>query len=326
MYRRAQMPRYSEQQYKRAISKLNLVSKNDYSDKEQEMFHCCFHSGDDTPSLSINFKKGLYNCFACHVSGSIQSMIWDKLHMSMDRFLGLEDKGDMDSLHKPKIEEIPVRRKAPKDKELDIRGIVIPFNMSEGALKYLHARYIDLMTATRMNMKYTEEAYINGTFFKKRLLIPIYNEEQQLINMEGRDVTFKQEKKCLYPAGAIKPIYEWYKLDKEKPLYLFEGLIKMAVARSDSFFKNSTTIFGNKPTPRQIRILNEFQKVIIVPDNDKGGRVLIDFLKTALTTKWEVLKIVNQDIKDADEIPVKTGKTIEQYRLDGGFNLHIGLC
>lgn len=321
------MPRYTPEQYRNAVSKLGLKGgPRDYSHRRSAFFRCCFHFKDDTPSLSINFEKGGFHCFACGESGNISSLIWRQKKMSLNEWLGLE-KEDLDKLVE-RDEEIRERRIVPEDRNLDIRGVLVPFNVSMPAKQYLVKRYIDSITATRMNMKYTEEAYISGasikedkTYFHKRLMIPVYNEKGLMINIEGRDVSFQQEKKCLYPIGGRKVLYEWYKLDIHKPLYVVEGLIKLAVLKSDKYFENSSTTMGNMISPLQIDQLNLFDEIMLIPDNDKGGMAMLAFFQKVLNTKITVYRIVDPSIKDVDEIPKKTGKSVEQFRLDGGFRI-----
>lgn len=322
------MPRFTPDQNRRAIQIMGLKGLRDYSARRKAFFVCCFHSADHTPSLSVNFEKGLFYCFGCGESGKISDLIWRQTHVSMTNLLGL-GKEDLDKLVK-RDEEVTLRKIVPVDRDLDIRGVLVPFNVSEIAKGYLSKRSIALSIANKMNMKYTEEAYISGanvvedkTYFKKRLMIPVYNDKGQMINIEGRDVTFEQQKKCLYPIGGKKVLYEWYKLDKNRPLFVVEGLIKLAVLRSDSFFENSSTTMGNMISPLQIEQLNLFKEIVIIPDNDKGGVAMIGFFQDVLNTRISVFRIVDPTgtIKDVDEIPKKSGKSIEQFRLSGGFRL-----
>jgi DNA primase len=323
------MPRFTPDQNRKAIQQIGLSGgPRDYSTRRSAFFSCCFHTKDNTPSLRINFEKGGFHCFGCGESGSISNLIWRKTGIGMSRFLGLE-KDDLDKLSK-KEEEVITRKIAPVARDLDIRGVLIPFNMSEMAKTYLQSRYISLLTAAKMNMKYTTAAYISGahvqedkTFFKDRLMIPIYNDNGQMINIEGRDVTSQQKKKVLYPVGGRKVLYEWYKLDKNSPLFVVEGLIKLGALRSDSYFENSSSTMGNMISPLQVNQLNLFKEVVIIPDNDQGGIAMIRFFKEVLntSTKISVYRIGNPDVKDVDDIPKKTGKTVEQFRLGGGFHL-----
>lgn len=310
------MPLFTEEQNRSIISMLGLKSKFS-STSSQAMFHCCFHSGDNTPSLSINFSKGLFYCFGCQKKGTISRLVKEVTGKSMSSILGIEKDFNVFSAvqHIPYIPQKPIT----KDVFLDIRGVFNPFDKSDKAIKYLTKRYISWSVAQKMNMQYTVESFINGTHFVDRLLIPIYDETKKIVNIEGRDVTFQQTLKCLYPAKASKPIYEWYILNKEKPLYVFEGLIKMAVARSDPFFENSTATLGSRVSEFQMEQLKLFKKVVVIPDNDEAGERMTDEIKRR-HSNVSIMKIRNQQIKDVDEIPGVTGKTVEQYRIEGGFS------
>jgi DNA primase len=324
------MSKYSSSQYHLALRLAGIKSANNRSQSNQEIYKCPFHK-DDHPSMGINFSKGIYHCFSCGSKGSIQKLISLVSHKSMDQVLGIsftdDFQGFIDAQGKitpvvPAVRE-PSKVSIPS---VDIRGVFIPFDRSPKALTYLEKRYISLRVAKEMNMQYSEYTCINGTVFKDRLVIPIYNTEGRVLNVEGRDTTFTSSIKCIYPKGATKPVYEWYKLDKEKPLYIFEGLIKMAVARDDLYFSNSTSTLGVMVSELQMSQLKGFSHIVIVPDNDDAGQKLIPLLRMNLTsTRIDVLRIKDNSIKDADEIPSKTGKTIEQFRLDGGFDLEISL-
>jgi DNA primase len=315
------MPKLTPSQYKRAVSMLGIHHKNLSGYREQDMLPCPFHS-DTTPSLSINFNKGVYHCFQCGKKGSLGSLVWEQKHESISKFLGLE-KDITDIIRYTPFEETPPLVDKPPmpvvNPPIDIRGPIIPCSESKEALQYLKKRYISLDTAIGMGMGYSDMVTINGTEFSKRLLMPIYDEHQVLVNMEGRDVTFQQKPKCLYPKGAIKPLYQSQQLDTKKPLFVFEGAIKMAVARSDPYFANSTTTFGANISDYQLALLSMFPHIIIVPDNDDAGKLLPVVLRTQTKSLVEVLRISDQTIKDADEIPVKSGLTIQQFREAGGF-------
>lgn len=327
------MPRFTPDQNRRAVQQLGLKGgPRDYSTRRSAFFSCCFHSRDNTPSMRINFEKGGFYCFGCGESGSISSLVWRRTGIGMTKLLGLE-KDDLDKMVK-RDEEVVMRKVVPEDRDLDIRGVLVPFNTSESAKAYLNSRFISPVTAARMNMKYTDVAYISGgnitgdkTYFTKRLMIPVYNDKGQMVNIEGRDVTAQQPKKVLYPVGGKKVLYEWYKLDKDHPLFVVEGLIKLGALRSDSFFENSSATMGNMISPYQIGQLNMFKEIVLIPDNDRGGLAMIRFFREVLntSTKISVFRIGDPEIKDVDEIPKKTGKSVEQFRLDGGFHLERAL-
>lgn len=305
---------FSTEQNVAAVQRLGL--KRDMMSKNR---YFCYRHKETRPSLNVSPEKGIYHCFSCDDGGTINSLCIKVTGRTQADILGLAgDAFAMFQRDRPKYEPPP--EKTEKDcAPLDIRGVVVPFEESDTALAYLATRGIPVSVAQSMNMMYTEEAYINGTHMSKRLLIPIYDDIGRWINVEARDTTFQHPAKCLYPHNTTKTIYEWYKLDKEAPLYLFEGIVKMAVARSDEFFKNSTAMMGTGLVPYQIRLLNLFKHVILVPDNDAPGQKLIDKLQQNLTNKFSTYKIVDSTLKDVDEIPTKRHTSVKEYRENGGF-------
>jgi len=304
---------YNGSQNKQVVRLLHLKSQYPFESKDSAKFSCPFHV-DKTPSLSINFSKGLYHCFSCNDGGNLDQLSMKMVGKTRKDLLGLANSF---TIFHPQPQQA-LKEITEDDIHVDSRGMILPWRDSP-AESYLQNRYIVSDVADSMNMGYVDEASFNGTTYTKRLVIPIYNDKGSLINMEGRDVTGESKVKCLYPHSTMKTVYEWYKLTKEEPVYVLEGLTKMACLRGDSFFANSTSIFGAAVTNHQIDLLNMFKHVILIPDNDESGKKVIDSLRTRLSTKFSVLKIGSALIKDIDEIPKKTGLTVKEYRERGNF-------
>lgn len=311
-------------QNKLLVRMLQLKAKGPYEHKNTAMFKCPYHK-DSAPSLSINFSTGEWHCFSCGRGGYMTSLCRSRTGKTAQELLGIKD--DEFSFHsflrEPTAEET-IEDKVKRDSQIEdslslvIKGAVKAYYQSPEAVAYLESRGIERREATSMNMKYVEEAYCNGTYFKKRLLVPIYNKKGNLINVEARDVTRHQEAKCLYPAKTIKTMYEWWKLDHTKPLYIVEGLMDLAVLRSDDYFKNSSGIFGTQVTDYQIFLMNQFPEIIHIPDNDEPGMHATVDLKARLSTKYSVLKVGSSFIKDVGDIP-SFHITVQKFREAGNF-------
>lgn len=319
------MHEYNANDYQNVIRRLFKVNGFFASNT---MVKCPYHK-DKTPSLSIHNLTGQWQCFSCKRKGYIGSLVQDMTGKTMDRFL---DKGVDESefnnffsapTHKQYVEE-PVSIEDIENKvNLDIRGVLIPWRQSPEAVEYVKNRYIPEHLADKYGFLYSEDSVINRMPFIKRLCIPIYNKEGKLLNMEGRDVTFTQKRKCIYPFDSVKPLYNWYNLDTTKPIFLFEGLIKMFVAQSDEYFHNSTAIFGSNFSEYQLEFIKSFPEVIYVSDNDKAGKTSVSVLKEHYTGILRNLRIVNPNIKDTDEIPKKTGMSVKEFREQGGFSFEV---
>lgn len=298
-----------------AVQLLGLKGKTS-SFRSRAFFYCPWHR-DTKPSLSIEMEKGIWHCFSCDRSGTLNSLSRQLTGKSQDELLGI--KSSPFNIYQNHYKPEPPPPVNEDNMSVEIRGVLVPFQKSMQAIEYLKERKIDLRIAASMDMKFTAESYVAGTRFQNRLIIPIYNSKGTIINVEGRDVGPDPFIKCLYPRGSHKTLYEHYKLDKKKTLYVTEGLMDLAVLRKDSFFENSSSIFGVSITQFQLDLLNQFKKVVLIPDNDEAGEKSVGFLRENLSTSFSVLRIGSTFIKDIGDIPVKLKQDIQSFRKSGGF-------
>lgn len=305
-----------------AISYMGLRPKSTVYPSTKEMsFHCPFHK-DKTPSLFINLDMGVFNCFSCGRSGSIESLFKEYTNSSLYTTLGI-DTSPFNNY--ARLNQLSSMLKNEAEDNFDLKKVYINFDSSKllklkdspEALDYIERRGIPLSVAIQMKFKFIREAtLINNTKFENRLVIPIY-ENNRLISIEGRKVGELKEKepKVLYPKNcSVNSLYDIDNLDTEEPLYVVEGLMDLAVLRSSDFFKNSSAIFGANLTKRQIKLLLDFKKVVYIPDADQAGDKTVEKLKDTGYKNIYILRlpkvINNVNIKDVGDIP-KAGISID---------------
>ena len=313
------------------------------------MGHCPFHT-DKHPSFSVDLDRALCHCFSCGYSGKLRGLFREITGHSINKELGIKwEAQDEATFVNPFKETIKEDLSATPDVHIALDGAFIPVDKDPDVCKYLMQRCIPVSVAKSMRMSFATMARSFDTFepnnkdqmvyFTKRLVIPIY-ERGKLLSCEGRDIYGKEYyynmlrrkgmnpdeheyKKCIYPRGAsTSTLYDIDKLDSSRRLYFVEGIMDLAVLRTDSFFntKNSTAVFGASISERQRYFLKQFDFTYII-DNDLAGflslRRLMESLKEAPVKrdwKFVVPPFHDQGVKDVGDIPVKTGKTIEQCR------------
>ena len=313
------------------------------------MGHCPFHT-DKHPSFSVDLDRALCHCFSCGYNGKLRGLFREITGHSINKELGIKwETQDEATFVNPFKETIKEDLSATPDVHIALDGAFIPVDKDPDVCKYLMQRCIPVSVAKSMRMSFATMARSFDTFepnnkdqmvyFTKRLVIPIY-ERGKLLSCEGRDIYGKEYyynmlrrkgldpdeheyKKCIYPRGAsTSTLYDIDKLDSSRRLYFVEGIMDLAVLRSDSFFntKNSTAVFGASISERQRYFLKQFDFTYVI-DNDLAGwlslRRLMEALKEApLKRDWKfvVPPFHEQGVKDVGDIPVKTGKTIEQCR------------
>lgn len=313
------------------------------------MGHCPFHT-DKHPSFSVDLDRALCHCFSCGYNGKLRGLFREITGHSINKELGIKwEAQDEATFVNPFKETIKEDLSATPDVHIALDGAFIPVDKDPDVCKYLMQRCIPVSVAKSMRMSFATMARSFDTFepnnkdqmvyFTKRLVIPIY-ERGKLLSCEGRDIYGKEYyynmlrrkgldpdeheyKKCIYPRGAsTSTLYDIDKLDKSRRLYFVEGIMDLAVLRSDIFFntKNSTAVFGASISERQRYFLKQFDFTYVI-DNDLAGwlslRRLMEALKEApIKRDWKfvVPPFHEQGVKDVGDIPVKTGKTIEQCR------------
>lgn len=313
------------------------------------MGHCPFHT-DKHPSFSVDLDRALCHCFSCGYNGKLRGLFREITGHSINKELGIKwEAQDEATFVNPFKETVKEDLSATPDVHIALDGAFIPVDKDPDVCKYLMQRCIPVSVAKSMRMSFATMARSFDTFepnnkdqmvyFTKRLVIPIY-ERGKLLSCEGRDIYGKEYyynmlrrkgmnpdeheyKKCIYPRGAsTSTLYDIDKLDSSRRLYFVEGIMDLAVLRTDSFFntKNSTAVFGASISERQRYFLKQFDFTYII-DNDLAGflslRRLMESLKEAPVKrdwKFVVPPFHDQGVKDVGDIPVKTGKTIEQCR------------
>ena len=285
---------------KAAILYLGLKAAKPLDSVKNLPVHCPFHV-DKTPSLFIDVINGLFRCFSCQRGGGIETLFRELTGKSI--YKALDITGDDFSHYTYKQNYRPHLNLDELDKEVNIRidGDVMPVSSARRCISYLRQRYLSLQIADDMNMKYTESAYINKTLYKNRLLIPI-KENGRLISLEGRDITGEQKAKVLYPKDStVNTLYGIDNLNIDDRLYVVEGLMDLALLRKHKEFRNSTCIFGAALSKRQIHLLKRFNEIVIIPDNDKAGKLTLQAaLKAQLPAYCLELPSVLNDCKIKD--------------------------
>jgi DNA primase len=296
--------------------KLKIKTRN-LANADEWQCTCPFHT-DKTPSMYIAPEKFVYHCFSCQAQGSLSSLYYTMTGRSFYKDYNIvHDEFTAFSFDTtPYIE--PDYSKLDRDIHITISGDILPVDKSPEASRYLRKRGITFEVAKAMGMGFMKHGHINGTTFRDRLVIPIM-EGGNMLSLEGRDVTGQQSPKVLYPKDStVQTLYDIDVLDHDKPLYVVEGLMDLAVLRTDPFFANSTAIFGAGINERQIWLLNQFNNVVVIPDSDEAGMRSVRRLKENLKDEFYILEVPKLGgLKDVGDIPQKLHTTVEDFRRRG---------
>lgn len=330
------------------LERLHLVGNG-------KMYHCPFHK-DNHASMSIDVEKGLYHCFSCQDSGTLRSLFYKITGHGIGRELGIQIGESSEYIEQKKSQESEfsffIKNSEPKDlfkidsieSKIGFDGDIISVDNSDLAKKYLEKRQIPLRVAYQMNFKFSKSSHSYDLddptnkekfmYFNNRLLVPIY-ENNKLISCEGRNIYsetdwknyFKkrgmhppQYKKCIYPkCSSTNTLFQLDSLDTKKNLFIVEGIMDLAVLRSDRYFDetNSTSTFGCALTKRQLSLLTRFDNLTLIIDNDLAGwrglKNLRDFMdENNIFKNWTFIipPFAELGVKDVGDIPIKAKKSV----------------
>lgn len=135
-----------------------------------------------------------------------------------------------------------------------------------------------------------------------RLILPIYNHNNQLIFWQGRDLTGKKSKKYLSvdePRDSIMyGMHEVYR-HTNAPLFVTEGIF-------DAWHVQGCATLGRQLTPAIINILNSStREKVVIPDRMGDGQ---DLAMQAIRLGWKISTPDLGQCKDVTEAVVRYGK------------------
>jgi DNA primase len=212
------------------------------------------HGQDKRPSFSINITKGVYNCFSCGSSGTIEDLISNTREISISAAISLLEEWGFSKLERELLE---------KEVE-DERPTILP----EGLLLYFDKMDDDFA-----------EIYYGEVDEHDCLIFPVRNAEGKLVGAIARG---KEEKwhKVLWNFHKSDYLYGENLIEKEQPIVITEGPGDVISLRK-SGIKNAVALMGINISDRQVeRLLSLSSEFIVWLDKDVSGA---KGMKTILT-------------------------------------------
>jgi hypothetical protein len=282
---------------------------------------CCHNNGEkrDTRKRGgVRFDKDgfSYHCFNCNFkAGWTPGKLFSKNTKNLLAWLGIGD----DEVKKLSLEALKQKDDIPapdKIHNFDLETRTLPKDcktisqwIEEGCEDPDFVAVAAYVLDRGMRLEWYDWMWSEENGYRDRVIIPFYDKER-VVGWTGRKIV---EGKPKYLTTA-QPGYVFNidrQTDDRKYVIVVEGQI-------DAIAVDGCAIMHNEPNETQILRLNALgREVIVVPDNDKAGAVMI---KTAIDQKWSVsLPDWGDDIKDVADAVKKYGRiytifTILQYR------------
>lgn len=237
----------------------------------------CPNSGcdDEGGHFSINTRKGLFNCYKCHFSGSILSIIsrnrseW-LLAVGTPRGTKSPPKGrvfpfcgtPLYVLQQGGLSEDKKKGAAPK-----------PFSAKTAAIQAYRAEEYCLKRG--MTREQIAEYRVSIKSLDPRIYFPYWNEEGELTFWMGRAINDVVEPKTTEPTDSVKPLFGRHVKRLERLVVLVEGVFDHFVTPS------SYALMGSGITGEQISqlMLDGIKRVFLLQDPDAAEVMTINSRK-----------------------------------------------
>ena len=241
----------------------------------------CWHHPENKPSMSIKKDTGVFHCFSCGSSGNLYTILKDHLNITgIDALQYLAQYSDVrmnDAEGRIRQFKEDVLNPRNKDKVLKRRIVEMPRYKPIRLHSYLIKRGFVASEISQWKMGEVDFVQTNEQFlgYGGWIIIPIY-QNGKLRNYFLRS-PFSNKK--LYGKYSVKDVIFGYDTAKDfsKPVYIVEGIFDMIKLRRTGV--QVVASLTNKIYEEKFKLLKQYSKIIIVPDNDEPGfRLAFDAL------------------------------------------------
>lgn len=317
-------------------------------------FGLCPFQAEKTPSLSVNEQKKIFHCFSCGRGGNVFNfvMMIDNLSFvdavaKVAEFGGIPFDSYRYQNHSVKTVNVAVQ-KVLTFSQAFYHHVLEHTEIGDVALTYLKQRHILPKTMETFQLGYAPDNNLlteslqaasdlspdaikasnvitsteskNYDYFKDRVMIPINDENGDLVGFGGRSLHTNLANEPKYLNSKQSKIFNkgnlLYNLNRAKSeivqsheAVLLEGYFDV-ISAWQAGLKNTVASMGTSFTAKQLRLLNKFtNRLILVYDGDAPGKAAIDKAIDSLSKQknLEVLVAPIPEGLDPDEYIKKYG-------------------
>ena len=325
---------------------VNIVSSFTTLNKSGTSFKtmCNVHL-DSSPSLFVNPKKQIYKCFVCDHGGDAldylmwsQKFDWNQAIEFLIKASGEEVENYRHFFHnKREYSELEKKLLKASSDASDLFNYFLNIFIEEDndILEFIKKRKLTKEQINQFKLGYApsleEKNYIeqlekksneksvlinasllneNGTrpFFNKRLVFPIFDEENNVVAFSGRKVLenieapkyINSKESLIFKKSSI--IYNYNNAKKYEDLIIVEGFMDV-ISFSKIGFNNVVALMGTSLSSEIIKKLKNHKEILIFLDNDQAGiKATLSIVKEFLKNGINAFILENKYSKDADQI------------------------
>ncbi len=239
------------------LDPINFYREYGYDITKKGNHHCCLPGHEDRhPSLSIDLKRGMFNCFGCgNKGGMIQ---WYMAFHQVDYNTAIKEVSNKFNIQ-PEFEE-------KKDKFNSRLVDICHDELPEEVRLRLNDRGIRDEVINESKLGWWNHAG------KDWLTIPIKNEQGKYIGFVlRREAESGNSEFLTYPSGMSAQLYDYEILQECEEVTICEGFTDCFLARSKGIYAVTSTHGAGTFKPEWIKHFSHLKRINNLYDRDKAG-------------------------------------------------------
>lgn len=287
---------YTQEQTKRVLVgagvEIEAEFGNDY------IIFCPYHNNNRTPAGEVAKDSGLFFCFGCQTTKSLEELI---MHISSRTYFEalryIKSKETENNIEKLVNKTLVTPPEFVQYDELTLKRLYNQLAVSDKAKNYLKYRQIYTSSWAKFSLGYSEK--------QDSVVIPMHSPDGMCIGFVARTIEGKDFKNTPgLPKGKI--LFNLHRVKTSGTVYVVES--SFDAIRLDQVGFPAVATLGANVSGSQIRLLEKyFTNVVLVADNDDAGSIMKDKLIEKLGSLVTVVRLDKKykDIGDMEDEEIK---------------------
>ncbi len=285
---------YTEEQVARVLESCGVTIESETADDFLVM--CMYHDNKRTPAGEVNKETGLFYCFSCNQTSTLEKLVMFMTHRSYFEAVRLIDSKRVDS---NVVADITKALKPKEEKFFD-----------QAQITRLHQNLLK----SRRGQDYLEFRNIAGGIERYELgysenhdmvTVPVHDPDGNPLGFVARSIEGKEFKNT---SGLRKShtLFNLHRVKAKSEVVIVES--SFDAIRLDLAGIPAVASLGAGVSKAQLELLNQyFNRVIIVPDADQAGKEMRDKLIRHLGNKVTSVALPSgaKDVGDLTENQLK---------------------
>lgn len=290
---------YDEEQIKRALTGSGI---DVYSDLGSDyMIYCPFHNNVRTPAAEVNKETGIFFCFSCQKTASLNELIMHtsgRSYFEAERFI--KSKSAEIDINDQINKKLQKKEDYVQFDELMIKRLNIQAIESPRAMDYYAYRKIEKRSVEKFQLGYSEK--------QDMITIPVHAPSGMLLGFVGRSIEGKTFKNT--PGlPKSKTLFNLHRVKTEDRVYVVES--SFDAIRLDQVGMPAVATLGANVSNFQVELLQKyFNNIFVIADNDEAGDSMCKRIRDKSSLPVSIIKL-NKQYKDIGDMPDSEIKNLD---------------